>query len=135
MRIWKINAALYFVCVIAVVAVSQDSPPRIITAGPPVSLAEQLKQHHVELTRAGLLKALRSSDEQVKYLAALRLAEEKEMDAIPAIEETPGSRESTDSNRMRSNWSTAINSVQTFRSRSPAPSTPARPHSRDITKW
>jgi hypothetical protein len=88
MRIWKINAALYFVCVIAVVAVSQDSPPRIITAGPPVSLAEQLKQHHVELTRAGLLKALRSSDEQVKYLAALRLAEEKEMDAIPAIEET-----------------------------------------------
>jgi HEAT repeat protein len=87
MCIRKINVALCSICVIAGVAASQDNPPKVITPGPPISLAEQLKQRRVEMTRSGLLKALRSSDEQVRYLAALRLAEEKQMDTIPAIEE------------------------------------------------
>jgi HEAT repeat protein len=50
-------------------------------------LTQQLRLHHVELTEAGLTKALQSPNEQVRYLAALRLAEEKDMDAVPAIAE------------------------------------------------
>ena len=87
MPIGRIRSALCLVCAVVVGAVSQDNPPKVVTGGPLGSLTEQLKQRHVELTRAGLLKALHSPDERVRYLAALRFAEEKEMEAIPAIEE------------------------------------------------
>jgi HEAT repeat protein len=51
------------------------------------TLTELLKQHHVDLTEAGLLGALQNPDAQVRFLAAARLAEVKAMDAIPAITE------------------------------------------------
>jgi HEAT repeat protein len=82
----RISTAFYLACLLAVGATGQNSPPRVFTGGALASLTEQLRQHHVELTEAGLLKALRSPDGQVRYLAALRLAEEKDMDSIPAIE-------------------------------------------------
>jgi HEAT repeat protein len=97
MPIGRISAALYLACALAVGVASQDNAPRV-RGGALTSLTEQLKQHHVEVTRAGLLRALRSSDEQVRFLAALRLAEEKDLDAVPAIEEAlaaervPGTR-------------------------------------------
>jgi len=88
MPIARISAALYIACLVAAGAIGQESPPTIIKGGGnPASLTEQLKQHHVELTRQGLLKALRSPDGQVRDLAAARLAEEKDTTAIPAIEE------------------------------------------------
>src|SRR2546430_3563860 len=48
---------------------------------------ELLQQHHIELTKSALLRALKNSDEAVRYLAAMKLAEDKSVDAIPAIEE------------------------------------------------
>src|SRR5437879_5776069 len=86
MRIRKMSVALYLVFFAYIGAFGQDEPPKIITSGPPVSLAQSLKERHVELTEAGLLKALRSPNAEVRYLAALRLAEEKDLDVIPAIE-------------------------------------------------
>jgi len=86
MPVRKISTSLFLFSAVVIGAVSQDAPPRTIVGGQLASLTEQLKQHHIELTEAGLLKALGSSDGQVRYLAALRLAEEREMDAIPAIE-------------------------------------------------
>lgn len=80
-------------------AVCQDSPPRI-SGGALASLTEQLKQHHGELTYTGLIKALRSSDGQVRYLAALRLAEEKEVDSVPAIEEALAAEKIPDESRI-----------------------------------
>ncbi|HEY6763157.1 MAG TPA: HEAT repeat domain-containing protein [Candidatus Sulfotelmatobacter sp.] len=87
MTVGRISVTLYLACAVIVGAVGQDNPPKILTGGSPASLTEQLKQHHVELTQAGLKKALHSPDEQVRYLAALRLGEEKDIDSIPAIEE------------------------------------------------
>lgn len=88
MPIGRTNAALYIACLAAVAAIGQESSPTMIKGGgPPASLTEQLKQHHVELSREGLLKALRNPDGRVRDLAAARLAEEKDTSAVPAIEE------------------------------------------------
>ncbi len=46
-----------------------------------------LRKHNIELTEAALHSALKSSDADVRYLAAMKLAEDKATDAIPAIEE------------------------------------------------
>jgi HEAT repeat protein len=48
---------------------------------------ELLQEHGVELTRSGLLNALGNSDSSVRYLAAMKLAEDKTADAVPAIEQ------------------------------------------------
>jgi HEAT repeat protein len=85
MPVRKISTSLFLFSAVVIGAVSQDAPPNVV-GGQLASLAEQLKQHHIELTEAGLLKALRSPDGQVRYLAALHLAEEGDMEAIPAIE-------------------------------------------------
>lgn len=87
MHIRAFSAAIFFLGVMVVGAFSQDTTPKVNIGGPPASLAQQLRLHHVELTEAGLIKALQSPDEQVRYLAALRLAEEKDIGAVPAIEE------------------------------------------------
>ncbi|HZW92393.1 MAG TPA: HEAT repeat domain-containing protein [Candidatus Eremiobacteraceae bacterium] len=89
MPIGRVSAALYIACLVAAGAIGQENPPTTIIKGGGglASLTEQLKQHHVELTEAGLLKALRDTDAQVRYLAALRLAEVKDAAAVPAIEE------------------------------------------------
>jgi HEAT repeat protein len=86
MPVRKIGTSLFLFSALVIGAVSQDAVPRNVVGGQPASLAEQLKQHHIELTEAGLLKALRSPDGQVRYLAALRLAEDSDMEAVPAIE-------------------------------------------------
>jgi len=59
----------------------------MITGGPPVSTAAILQQRHIEVTRDGLLGALKNPDAQVRYLAAEKLAEDKMTDAIPSIAE------------------------------------------------
>jgi HEAT repeat protein len=87
MKIVRICAAFYLVSfVVAATGQDQDKVPRA-TAGAVSSLTEQLRQRHVDLTRPGLLRALRNPDSQVRYLAALQLAEEKDIDSVPAIAE------------------------------------------------
>src|ERR1700690_2529651 len=46
---------------------------------------EILRQHNVELTESALTNALKSADADVRYLAAMKLAEDKASDAIPSI--------------------------------------------------
>ncbi len=87
MSIRILSATLSCFCLMIVGAFSQDNPPKVIIGGPPASLTDQLKLHHVELTEAGLIKALRSRDAHVRGLAAARLAEEQNMSAVPAIDQ------------------------------------------------
>jgi len=46
---------------------------------------ELLRQHNVALTESALTNALKSADADVRYLAAMKLAEDKASDAIPSI--------------------------------------------------
>jgi HEAT repeat protein len=48
---------------------------------------ELLQEHGIELTESALVSALSNSDASVRYLAAMKLAEDKTADAIPAIEQ------------------------------------------------
>lgn len=48
---------------------------------------ELLRDHNIELTEPALLRALKNPDAAVRYLAAMKLAEDKATDAIPAIEQ------------------------------------------------
>jgi len=61
---------------------------------PPVSgsinlyrYGELLQEHGIELTKSGLLNALKNSDSSVRYLAAMKFAEDKTTDAVPSIEQ------------------------------------------------
>jgi len=49
---------------------------------------EALQNHNIELTPSALVGALKNADPEVRYLAAAKLAESKQADAIPAIAET-----------------------------------------------
>ena len=45
-----------------------------------------LRERGIELTKSALLNALRNPDDSVRYLAAMKLAEDKDTDAIPAMQ-------------------------------------------------
>jgi HEAT repeat protein len=49
------------------------------------TIEETLKQHNVAVTKPALLNALSSPDAEVRYLAAQKLAEDKDKEAIPEI--------------------------------------------------
>jgi len=51
------------------------------------TLEEQLQQHGIALTKASLLSALHNPDVLVRYDAALKLAQDGQKDAVPAITE------------------------------------------------
>src|SRR5437867_11158825 len=51
----------------------------------PETIGEGLRRHNVQVTRAALVEALKSSNSEVRWLAARKLAEDKVTDAIPLI--------------------------------------------------
>jgi HEAT repeat protein len=51
------------------------------------SLGDLLQEHHIELTEAALLQALENADSDVRFLAAVKLNDDKAADAIPKIKE------------------------------------------------
>jgi HEAT repeats len=53
--------------------------------GPLPTIGESLRRHNVGLTQPDLIRALKSSDAEVRYLAALKLAENKATDALPEM--------------------------------------------------
>lgn len=62
--------------------------PQIIAhanGSPPTSLADSLRSKGIDLSRPSLLAALRNSDPQVRGLAAMKLAENHDSEAVPAI--------------------------------------------------
>lgn len=67
-------------------AFAQHAPPKIEVGGIG-TFGELLRKHNVELTQQGLLRGLKSLDADVRYLSAMKLAEDKVVDAVPAIKE------------------------------------------------
>lgn len=56
-----------------------------IRDGRPPTTEERLKRHNVASNTPALVQALRNPDSEVRYLAAQKLAEDKNKDAIPEI--------------------------------------------------
>ena len=87
-----LNRALTFTCALAagwmlvMVLHCQQFPPPSVTGGPP-TVRQLLQQHNVPLTKEGLLRALRSTDAAVRYLAAEKLAEDRAYDTAPIVKE------------------------------------------------
>ena len=79
-------------------ALAQQRPPEIEVGGRLKTFGELLQEHHIELTKPALLQALQSPDADVRYLSAMKLAEDKAIDTIPAVkqalvvEKTPRAR-------------------------------------------
>ena len=84
MRLLLVAALLAFVT--ALEAFAQEAPPKIEVGGIR-TIGELLRQHNVELTEPALLQALKSPDADVRYLSAMKLAEDKVINAVPAIKE------------------------------------------------
>ncbi|HXY48827.1 MAG TPA: HEAT repeat domain-containing protein [Terriglobales bacterium] len=84
MRLLLVAALLSFVT--ALEAFAQEAPPKIEVGGIR-TIGELLRQHNVELTEPALLQALKSPDADVRYLSAMKLAEDKVINAVPAIKE------------------------------------------------
>jgi len=67
---------------------------------PLATIEAALESHHVELTKTGLLNALRDRDPEVRWLAAQKLAADKARDAVPAIREALDKDWSVPQNRV-----------------------------------
>lgn len=68
-------------------AFAQQPPPKIEVGGRLSTFGELLQKHNVELTKPALLEALKSPEADVRYLSAMKLAEDKVVGAVPAIKE------------------------------------------------
>lgn len=79
-------------------ASAQQTPEIQVDHGKLFTFGQLLQLHHVELTEPSLLRALKHPDATVRGLAAMKLAEDKAADAIPAVkqalvvEKTPRAR-------------------------------------------
>ena len=76
--------ACLFSFVVALNALAQQVPATI-ESGRLATFGELLQEHNVELTQPALLAALNSSDADVRYLSAMKLAEDKVVGAVPAM--------------------------------------------------
>jgi hypothetical protein len=98
MHMLLVAALLSFVT--ALNAFAQQAPPKIEVGGIR-TFGELLRKHNVELTQQGLLRALKSPDADVRYLSAMKLAEDKVVDAVPAIKEALAAESSSGSSQYR----------------------------------
>jgi hypothetical protein len=69
---------------------AQQSPEVHVDIGGPASntVSDILRRHNIGLTEAALLRALKNPDAEVRWPAAMKLAEDKAVDAIPAVRHT-----------------------------------------------
>jgi HEAT repeat protein len=84
-RVLQFLLACLFSFVVGLNASAQQVPPKIEVGGRLRTFGELLRERNVELTESALLAALKSSDDNVRYLSALKLAEDKVVGAVPAI--------------------------------------------------
>jgi HEAT repeat protein len=77
--------ACLFSIVVALNVFAQQASPKIVVGGPLRTFSELLRERNVELTEPALLAALKSSDADVRYLSAMKLAEDKVVGAVPAM--------------------------------------------------
>jgi HEAT repeat protein len=64
---------------------AQEPVPNFDLGGSLKTFGELLREHNVELTESALLEALKSSNADVRYLSAMKLAEDKNVGAAAAI--------------------------------------------------
>jgi HEAT repeat protein len=77
---------LFLCCLLLVAVIEAASQGAGATPAPGfTTLSDALKRHNIDLSEASLVRALHNSDSDVRYLAAAKLAEDKKIDAIPAI--------------------------------------------------
>lgn len=72
-------------CLICVLIASLVTYRRALADRLP-TIAEKLRQHHIDLSKGSLISALLNTDPEVRYLAAEQLAEDKATDAVPELE-------------------------------------------------
>ena len=77
--------ACVFSFLVVLNASAQQTPPKIEVGGRLHTFGELLRERNVELTEPALLRALKSSDADVRFLSAMKLAEDKVVGAVPAI--------------------------------------------------
>jgi HEAT repeat protein len=77
--------ACLFSFVLALNAFAQQAPPKNVVNGGLPTFSELLSERNVELTESALLAALKSSDADVRYLSAMKLAEDKVVGAVPTM--------------------------------------------------
>lgn len=64
---------------------ANERQPAAVESLTPHTVGESLRQRHIGLTQAALIQALKNTDPQVRYLAALKLAENRATDAVPQM--------------------------------------------------
>jgi HEAT repeat protein len=64
---------------------ANERSPAAVESLTPHTVAESLRSHKIGLAQANLIGALKNTDPEVRYLAALKLAENKATDAIPQM--------------------------------------------------
>jgi len=64
---------------------ANERQPMAVDSLTPHTTADALRQRHIGLTQAALIRALKNTDPQVRYLAALKLAENRATDAVPQM--------------------------------------------------
>jgi len=81
----RLLLACVFSSVVVLNASAQQTPPKIEVGGRPRTFGELLRERNVELTEPALLRALKSSDADVRFLSAMKLAEDKVVGTVPGI--------------------------------------------------
>jgi len=79
---------LLFLIVAFIVAQSifaQQAPEAQTGSVRPPSFGDSLREHNIELTKEALVRALTNANFDVRFLAAMKLEEDKAVDAIPGI--------------------------------------------------
>jgi HEAT repeat protein len=78
--------------------VAQQTPEVQVGSVTLYRFGDLLREHNIDLTEPALVRALKNPDSEVRFLAAMKLAEDKAVDAIPAVkqamaaEKTPRTR-------------------------------------------
>ena len=86
MRNLALPVALAFFCAALQGGFAQQ-PPAVGVGRAGGSPRELLKREGIELTEPALINALRNPSAHVRFLAAIKLAEDKALDAVPAIKD------------------------------------------------
>ena len=68
-------------------SVAQETPGAPIGSVRLSRFGELLREDHIELTEPALIRALKNPNPEVRFLAAMKLAEDKAIDAIPEVKE------------------------------------------------
>jgi HEAT repeat protein len=66
---------------------AQETPEVQVGSGRLSRFGDLLREHNIDLTEPALVRALKNRDSEVRFLAAMKLAEDKAVDAIPAVKQ------------------------------------------------